>query len=92
MTSLGYGYMGDNINPAGKTGTAQSFKDIDGDGNIDVETLSKAFVGYAPSDNPKFALVVLSPNVRYSKNSKYTSPVNFKISKRVSNKVFEILK
>ena len=92
MSSLGYGYMGESLNPAGKTGTAQSFKDIDGDGLIDVETLSKAFVGYAPSDNPKFSIVILSPNVRYSKTSKYTSSVNYKISKRVSNKVFEFLK
>lgn len=91
MKTLGYGYMGNVLNPAGKTGTAQSFYDVDGDGNIDVETLSKGFVGYAPSDNPKYSLVVLSPNVRYSKISEYTSPVNNKISSRVSNKVFEIL-
>ncbi len=91
MKALGYGYMGDVPNPAGKTGTAESFYDVDKDGNIDVETLSKGFIGYAPSDNPKYSLVVLSPNVRYSKTSLYTSPVNTKISARVSNKVFEIL-
>lgn len=91
MKTLGYGFMGTVTNPAGKTGTAQSFHDVDGDGNIDVETLSKGFIGYAPADNPKYALVVLSPNVRYSKTSEYTSPVNNKISARVSNKVFEIL-
>lgn len=92
MNTLGYGYMGNQINPAGKTGTSQSFYDVDNDGYIDVETLSKAFVGFAPFDNPKYSIVVLSPNVRYSKVSEYTSPVNFKISSRVSNKVFEILK
>ncbi len=91
MNTLGYGYMGDVPSSAGKTGTAQSFYDVDGDGNIDVETLSKGFIGYSPSDNPKYSLVVLSPNVRYSKTSEYTSPVNNKISSRVSNKVFEIL-
>ena len=83
--------MGDVPSPAGKTGTAESFVDSNNDGNIDKATLSKGFVGYAPSDNPKFSLVVLSPNVRYSPNSLYTSPVNNKISARVSNKVFEIL-
>lgn len=92
MKSLGYGYMGTVTNPAGKTGTAESFYDVDGDGNIDVETISKGFIGYAPSDNPKYAITVLSPNVRYSKTNTYTSPVNSKISARVSNKVFEILK
>ena len=91
MNSLGYGYMGNVPSPAGKTGTAESFVDSDNDGNIDKETLSKAFVGYAPSDNPKFSLVVLSPNVKYGNNSEYVSPVNNKISARVSNKVFEIL-
>ncbi len=92
MNTLGYGYMGDVPFPAGKTGTAQSFYDVDGDGNVDVETISKGFIGYAPKDDPKYSLVVLSPNVRYSKDSEYTSPVNNKISSRVSNKVFEILK
>lgn len=92
MSALGNGYMGYAENPSGKTGTAESFYDVDNDGYIDVETLNKAFVGYSPSDNPKYAMVVLSPNVRYSKTSEYVSPVNFKISSRVSNKVFEILK
>ena len=91
MKSLGYGYMGNVTSPAGKTGTAESFVDSDGDGNIDKATISKGFIGYAPSYNPKFSLVVLSPNVRYSNYSTYTSPVNNKISSRVSNKVFEIL-
>lgn len=91
MNTLGYGYMGNIPSKAGKTGTAQSFYDVDGDGNIDVETISKGFIGYAPVDNPKFTITVLSPNVRYSKVSEYTSPVNNKISARVSNKVFEIL-
>ena len=92
MHATGYGYMGNQVDAAGKTGTSQSFYDVDGDGYIDVETLSKGFIGFAPYDNPKYSIVVLSPNVRYSKDSKYTSPVNLKISSRVSNKVFEILK
>ena len=91
MKTLGYGYMGNVDSPAGKTGTAESFYDSDGDGKIDVETLNKGFIGYAPSYNPKFSLVVLSPNVRNGSNNGYISPVNNKISSRVSNKVFEIL-
>ena len=91
MKTLGYGQMGQVTSPAGKTGTAESFYDSDNDGKIDVETISKGFIGYAPSYDPKFSIVVLSPNVRYSQNSTYTSPVNSKISSRVSNKVFEIL-
>jgi len=92
MSVTGYGYMGDVPDASGKTGTAESFKDTDNDGLIDKETISRAFIGYAPKDNPKFTITILSPNVKYSETSDYSSPVNFKISKRVSNKVFEILK
>ena len=91
MNVTGYGYMGDVPDSSGKTGTAESFKDTDGDGLIDKETISRAFIGYAPKDNPKFSITILSPNVKYSETSDYSSPVNFKISKRVSNKVFEFL-
>ena len=89
MNVTGYGYMGDVPDPSGKTGTAESFKDTDNDGLIDKETISRAFIGYAPKENPKFTITILSPNVKYSETSDYSSPVNFKISKRVANKVFE---
>ena len=42
MDSTGYDYMGDVPEPAGKTGSAETFKDTDNDGLIDKETLSKA--------------------------------------------------
>ena len=92
MLSLGYGYMGYVNDPSGKTGTSNSFKDTDNDGVIDRETISKAFIGYAPSDNPKFAIVVLSPHVSDLTYGEYVSNVNFRISERVSNKVFDFLK
>ena len=92
MNVTGYGYMGDVPEPSGKTGTAESFKDTDDDGLIDKATISRAFIGYAPKDNPKFTVTILSPNVKYSETSDYSSSVNYKISKRVSNKVFEIFK
>ena len=47
---LGYGYMGNYTNSAGKTGTSQSFIDTDGDGKVDTETITSSFVGYSPSD------------------------------------------
>ncbi len=92
MLSLGYGYMGDVLDPSGKTGTSNSFKDTDNDGIIDHETISKAFIGYAPSNNPKFSMVILSPNVSDLNYGDYVSNVNFRISERVSNKVFDFLK
>ena len=91
MLSLGYGYMGYTYDPSGKTGTSNSFKDTDGDGIIDHETISKAFIGYAPSNNPKFAIVVLSPHVSDLTYGDYISSVNYRISERVSNKVFDFL-
>ena len=91
MLSLGYGYMGNIHDPSGKTGTSNSFKDTDNDGVIDHETISKAFIGYAPSDNPRFSIVILSPHVSDLNNGEYVSSVNFRISERVSNKVFDFL-
>ena len=91
MLSLGYGYMGYVPDPAGKTGTSNSFKDTDNDGIIDRETISKAFIGYAPSDNPRFSIVILSPHVSDLNYSEYVPNVNYKISERVSNKVFDFL-
>ena len=88
---LGVGYMGNAPNPAGKTGTSESFYDSDGDGVIDKETVSKTFIGYAPADNPKMSFVVLSPNVSHNyNNSSYSSNVNKRISSRISNKFFEL--
>lgn len=91
MLSLGYGYMGNISDPSGKTGTSNSFKDTNNDGIIDRETISKAFIGYAPSDNPKFSIVILSPNVSDLNYSEYVPNVNYKISERVSNKMVDFL-
>ena len=91
MLSLGYGYMGNVSDPSGKTGTSNSFKDTDNDGIIDRETISKTFIGYAPSDNPKFSIVILSPNVSDLNYSEYVPNVNYKISERVSNKMVDFL-
>jgi len=88
---IGIGYMGDAPNPAGKTGTSESFYDSDGDGVIDKETTTKTFVGYAPADNPIMSIVVVSPNISHNyNNSNYSSSVNKRIASRVSTKFFEI--
>ena len=92
MLSLGYGYMGYVPDPSGKTGTSNSFKDTDNDGFIDRETISKAFIGYAPSDNPRFSIVILSPHVSDLNYSDYVPNVNYRISERVSNTSFEHIK
>ena len=87
---IGNGYMGnyDNIS-AGKTGTSQSFIDTDGDGKVDTETISTSFVGYAPYDNPKMAIAVMSPDIDNG-NSTYASSINRRVSSAVVNKYFEL--
>ena len=88
--SLGRGYMGDSPNPAGKTGTAETFYDSNNDGVVDTETYNKSFVGYAPYDDPSYSIVSISPHVGHKKpSSTYTSGVNKRIVSRISNKFFE---
>lgn len=85
----GYGYINKKYKPAGKTGTSQSFIDIDNDGKVDKETLTNTFAGYAPNDNPEVVFAVMSPDVS-NLNSNYTSSVNKRITRAVSDKYFEL--
>lgn len=90
---LGKGYMGDSPNPAGKTGTSESFYDSDFDGVVDTETYTKSFVGFAPYDDPIMSVVAISPHVSHKNgNSTYTSSVNKRITSRICNIFFEIYK
>ena len=89
----GYGYIDATYLPAGKTGTAQSFLDITGDGKIDIETTTTNFVGYAPYDNPKVSFAVVSPDVGPQDVSyNAMSKINKRITQKVSKKYFEIYK
>lgn len=91
MDFTGLGYIDPMYNPAGKTGTSQSFIDTDGNGVVDTETISSTFVGYAPADKPQVAFAILSPDVSYADAPVYyISEVNKKISQKVSKKFFEI--
>lgn len=85
---LGYGYMGNYTNSAGKTGTSQSFIDTDGDGKVDTETITSSFVGYSPSDNPKMSIVVVSPDISVPDSTTYGVTRN--ISAQIVNKYFEL--
>lgn len=87
---LGKGYMGDSPNPAGKTGTSESFYDSDNDKKVDVETYTKSFIGYAPYDDPKMSIVSISPHISYKNASySYTSNINKRIVSRICNIFFE---
>ena len=88
---LGKNFMGDSPSPSGKTGTSESFYDSDHDGKIDVETLSNAFVGYAPSDKPVMSIAITLPNlVNPHGSSSERSYANIRLTKEISNKFFEL--
>ncbi len=88
---LGVGYMGIAPNPAGKTGTSESFFDSDGDGKIDKETTTKTFIGYAPFDNPIMSIAVVTPDISHKYNhSSYSSSVNKRIATKISNAYWEL--
>ena len=91
--SGGYGrnYIEQSLDAAGKTGTSQSFIDTDNDGVIDTETITSSFVGYVPDSNPKYSIVVTSPNSSHpNTNSDYASLVTLRITKAVTNKYYEM--
>lgn len=90
-TGTGANYVDRAYDPAGKTGTSESFIDTDNDGVVDTDTLSNTFVAYAPYNNPKVTFTVVSPDIGYYKNGNTVrSYVNRRISYEVSKKYFEI--
>lgn len=85
----GKNVMGNAPDPAGKTGTSESFLDTDQDGKIDTETVSNAFIGYAPADNPEMTITVTSPDVENPNTSiSFHSYVNRRIAREISNFYF----
>ena len=86
---IGHGYIDIKYNPAGKTGTSESFLDTDYDGIIDTETISTSFIGYAPSDNPKISITVTSPDISYiHSSSDFMAFTTRRISKQVTDEYF----
>ena len=91
MRGTGYGYIDLKFDPAGKTGTSQSYIDTNDDGRVDKETVTNTFVGYAPFNSPKVTFTVVTPD-SYDYSTNYQSYINKRISKRISEKYFEIYK
>lgn len=87
------GSINHKYEPAGKTGTAESFVDTDGDGIIDTPTLSSILLAYAPYDKPVVSFTIVTPNVATGDVSYgQMSKINTRISKKISKKYFEIYK
>ncbi len=83
-TGTGRGYTDTNYKPAGKTGTSESVY------SKDITTINQTYAMFAPYDNPKYSIVVISPNISYNNdNDTYIAPINRYISKEVSKLVFE---
>ena len=89
-SGTGYSYTTHKFTSAGKTGTAESFMDTDLDGKIDKQTVSTSYIMYAPFEDPKFRIIIVSPNIKYKNNvSNYKYPINAKIMRRVSTLVYD---
>jgi cell division protein FtsI/penicillin-binding protein 2 len=89
---IGFDYMGDSPEPAGKTGTAQSFGDPDGDGIWNTETITKTFIGYAPYSDPEVSIITTSSNISRKEDDGtygFQSDVNKRITQRIMNLYFE---
>ena len=86
----GYGYTDVKYNPAGKTGTSESFLDLDNDGVNDVKTITSTYAMFAPVENPKYTVVVVSPNIGYyTNNTGNMSYINRFISEDITSLVFD---
>ena len=83
-TGTGRGYTDTKYKPAGKTGTSETVY------KKDITTITQTYAMFAPYDNPKYSIVVISPNISYNNNKdNYIAPINRYISKEVSKLVFE---
>lgn len=85
-SGTGYWYVNQSIPAAGKTGTSESWIDANYDGKMDSFVLSNTFLMYAPFDNPKYSVVVISPNTsNLNGKTKYRSPVNRLIARNIND-------
>lgn len=85
----GYGYTDVSFNPVGKTGTSETYYDSNQDGVGDVLTVTNTYAMYAPLQDPKYSMVVISPNVNHPNGSSdYFAYINRYISKAVSDYLF----
>lgn len=91
MTSgTGYYYADHKYRGAGKTGTSETFVDTNRDGVVDTETLSTSFIMYAPVEDPKYSIVILSPNIaRVGEGSTSIYSINSRINRKITNYLFE---
>ncbi|MBR3661401.1 MAG: penicillin-binding protein 2 [Bacilli bacterium] len=82
----GRGYIDEIKHASGKTGTSETFVDTNGDGIYETESISTAFVSYFPTDNPKYAISITSPNISYVNSySSYIYPFNKIVIRKITD-------
>ncbi len=85
-TGTGYWYASPKTDAAGKTGTSESWIDSNLDGKMDSFVLSHTFLMYAPFDNPKYSMVVISPNIsNINGKTNYRAQVNRLIARDIND-------
>ena len=83
-------YVDRTLSAAGKTGTSESFYDSNLDGLVDVATITSTFAGYFPADDPKYSVVVITPNISHNNGSNDTMYYGAsKITKDITNYIAE---
>lgn len=81
----GLGFMNINKKPAGKTGTSESFYDLNNDGKVDTSTLSLTLAGYYPYDDPNTSIIVVSPNASYKNSNDYIYYITSSIAREITS-------
>ncbi len=82
----GRGYTNTSYQPAGKTGTSETYYDKN------TTTITQTYTVMAPVDNPKYTITVVTPNISYNtkiEDDTYIAPINRYISKQISELVFD---
>ncbi|MFI3260550.1 MAG: penicillin-binding transpeptidase domain-containing protein [bacterium] len=87
----GYGYFDFSHKGAGKTGTSESFLDTNNDGIYDTKTYTRTFAGYAPYDDPKYSIAIITPHIGYSEGEEdeYVYNMSRDISLNIMNFLFQ---
>ena len=81
-SGTGLGYAEKEYNAVGKTGTSETYY------SKDITTITSSYVMYMPREDPKYSLVVITPNIGISKQDKI-SFANRKMSKEISKLIYE---
>ena len=85
----GSGYIYKN-NGSGKTGTSETLVDTNNDNIYETKTISTSFIGFMPSEDPKYTFVIVSPNISSNKDkSNYKVPINRYIMADLTKFLFE---